>query len=202
MFAFLCTRLGKRGKTQSSRFRICFCFYLTLFLLCDGSMSGKLGSQHQLFEIIVWIIFSFKWYETVVRNEHLFMLIKRVFHSIHVFWLYILVHVIAQNVRVFRVMTWPNSALCVHLGLGTGGVSASSEEEEREDRNSSWPLGKKTTLNHILFPFPLKNLTYVSERGFFPFLFQPSFKVCSSGLSPVCGASLGILFKGLYLTCS
>lgn len=119
MFAFLCTRLGKRGKTQSSRFWICFCFYLTLFLLCDGSMSGKLGSQHQLFKIIVWIIFSFKWYETVVRNEHLFMLTKWVFRSIHLFWLYILVHVIAQNVRFFRVITWPNSALCVHLRLVT-----------------------------------------------------------------------------------
>lgn len=76
MFAFLCPRSGKRGKTRSSQSRICFCFYLMLFLLCDGSMSGKLGSQHHLFGIIVWIIFSFKWYETVVRNEHLFMLIK------------------------------------------------------------------------------------------------------------------------------
>lgn len=99
MVAFLCTRLGKRGKTRSSQFRICFCFYLTLFLLCDGNMSGKLGSQHQLFGIIVWIIFRFKWYETVVRNEHLFMLIKWVFHSIHLFWLNIPVHVIAQNVH-------------------------------------------------------------------------------------------------------
>lgn len=123
MVAFLCARLGKQGKTRSSQFRICFCFYLTLFLLCDGSMSGKLGSQHQLFGIIVWIIFSLKWYETVVRNEHLFMLIKWVFHSIHLFWLNILEHVRAQNVHFFRVITWPHSVLCVHLGLGTASKS-------------------------------------------------------------------------------
>lgn len=117
MFAFLCTRLSKQGKTQSSQFGICFCFYSTLFLLCDGSMSGKLGSQHQLFGIIVWIIFSFKWYETVVRNEHLFMLIKWVFHSIHLFWLYVLVHVTAQNVHFFSDSMAPFCSLCA---FGTG----------------------------------------------------------------------------------
>lgn len=175
MVAFLCTRLGKRGKTRSSQFRICFCFYLTLFLLCDGNMAGKLGSQHQLFGIIVWIIFHFKWYETVVRNEHLFMLIKWVFHSIHLFWLNILVHVIAQNVHFFRVITWPHSVLCEHLGLGTASKwrCFCFKWGRREGRPKLFLAlrEKKTTLNHILFPLPLKNLAYILKREVFSFYF-------------------------------
>lgn len=194
MFGSLCTRLGKWGKTQSSQFQICFCFYLTLFLLCDGTMSGKLGSQHHLIGIIVSIIFSFKWVETVVRNEHLFVLIKWAFHSIHLFWLYVLVHVIAQNVHFFRVITWPHSTLCVHLGLGTASKRRCFcfKWGRREGRPKLFlALREKNTLNHILFPLLLKNLAYIFKREVF-FLFQPSFKVCSSGLSPVCGASLGM----------
>lgn len=55
----------------------------------------------------------------VVRNEHLFMMIKIVFHSLHFFSLYVTVTVIAQNIPVqfFKVITRHHFALYMRLGL-------------------------------------------------------------------------------------
>lgn len=57
----------------------------------------------------------------VVRNEHLFMMIKIVFHSLHVFSLYVIVALTAETVPVqfFNVVTQHCFAPCTHLGLCT-----------------------------------------------------------------------------------
>lgn len=150
MFAFICTRLSKPGKTWFNQFWVCFCFYLTLFLLPDGNISGKLGSY---VNCLKWL---FRLYSVsngmklfVVRNKHLFMMIKIVFHSLHFFSLYVIVTVIAQNIPVqfFEVIMQHHFALCMHLGLflhWRGAVPASRNEEEVEDQTFSCLLGKKT----------------------------------------------------------